>query len=227
MKRQTRPFSIEIKTSRKPNLPLRGASRPHSDWIDPFPEEVPERDVHEDVIVDERSEAFRQAEQLFGRASTLQQKPATDKVAVPPEAVTSEVPAAPASQVESRAPRILPDLIAQARDDERNAQEQLDLERARHRPALKRSPAAAKPKRPKKLHLPVSDELPLEGPPVPQPAPVTSALVVALPSPTGGQTSSFDRERRSGELPLGQRWKERRLPRVCWDQPGLRKRQRG
>jgi hypothetical protein len=178
MKRQTRPFSIEIKTSRKPNLPLRGASRPHSDWIDPFPEEVPERDVHEDVIVDERSEAFRQAEQLFGRASRLQQKPATDAVAVPPEVVTPEIPAAPASQTESRAPRILPDLIAQARDGERNAQEQLDLEQARHRPALKRPPAAAKPKSPKKLHLPVSDELPLESPPVPQPLPCRRANIL-------------------------------------------------
>ena len=227
MKRQTRPFSIEIKTSRKSTLPLRGAARPHDRWIDPFPDEVPERDVHDDVVLDEKSDALRQAEQLFARASGPKQHRDAAAVTVRPAPVTAEIAVAAPPQGASRTPRVLPDLLAQARDDERQSQERFDLEERRHEPARKRSPAGAKPKRSRKPRLPVSAELPLQSPPAPQAIPVVSVPVTALPSPVTDDTPALRSERRSGALPLGQRWKERRLPRVCWEQRGLRKRRRG
>ena len=226
MKRQTRPFAIEIKTSRKPSSPPQGNSRPRSEWIDPFPDDVPERDVFEDVVIVEKSEAFRQAERLFARAKKPARERSFDGAAVVQQPMTAQALVASPPQAEGHIPRILPDLLAQARD-ERQAQEQLDLEEARHPRALKRSPGFAKPKPVRKPRLVASDERLLESPPVPQTGPATSAHVIALPSPAGGPASAPRWERSSGGLPLGQRWKERRLPRVCWEQPGQRKRQRG
>ncbi len=208
MKRQTRPFAIELKTSRKSTLPLRGASTPGADWIDPFTGDVPERDVYEDLVIDEQSDARRQAEQLFARPREPGKRRATDV----DEAVVAKSP-----QAESRAPRILPDLLAHACDNERQAQDQLDLEQARHRPPLKRA---------RKSRLPATEELPLESPPVPQVSPLALAHVTVLPSPASGEPTATHVERGPNQLPLGQRWKERRLPRICWEQPGVRRRQR-
>lgn len=227
MKRQTRPFAIEIKTSRKTTLPLRDAPKPQNDWIDPFPDDVPDRDVYEDVVA-EKSEAVRQAERLFTRATgPEQQGAAAAPVPVRPALMTPEIAVAAPPPAERRTPRILPDLLAQARADERQSQEQFDLEEVRRKPAPKRSPTEAKPQRARNPRLPMSGELPLERPPAPQASPAVPALVTALPSAANDDTSALRSERRSGALPLGQRWKERRLPRVCWEQPGLRKRQRG
>ncbi len=222
MKRQTRPFTVEIKSSRKPAPPSLGSSLKASpEWVDPFPNDLPERDIHEDFLPEARSEAFRKAEQLFARVTEPSERVAkvTSAAAEPSDLRLR----APAPRAESHAPRVLPDLFAQARHEERKAEQEPDPQ-----PASKHSPTKAKPKtKPaRKRSAPANDELPLESP-----APAEKRLVMPapagdLPSPATGAMTVVRSGRPSGQLPLGQRWKERRLPRVCWDQPGLRKRQR-
>ena len=227
MKRQPRPFTIELKTSRKPALPPRGASAPQNDWIDPFPDDVPERDIYEDLVSDEKTEVLRQAEQLFARPGRRTKQDAADVGTAPEEPVTAQDAEIAAPQVENRTPRILPDLLAQARDEERQVQERLDLEHLHLQAAPTRSPAKAKPRPAKRPPAPANDELPLERPLVSQGSAALSAPDVDVPSPLSRELTNVPRVRRSGQLPLGQRWKERRLPRVCWEQPGRRWRQRG
>src|SRR5918993_266682 len=71
MKPQARAFSVEIKSRKRPTSPAVAASAAagQDDWVDLIPpDDVPERDVHEDLADPSvQSEARRQAERLFGR----------------------------------------------------------------------------------------------------------------------------------------------------------------
>jgi hypothetical protein len=106
---------------------------------------------------------------------------------------------------EAPAPRVLPDLLAGAREEERTMVE---------KPKRTRVPKATKVKRSRKTKSP--------GPRLepPEPAPSEPAAEVA-PEPTGEAQATMSQSRRAkqraSKLPPGQRWKERRLPRVCWD----------
>jgi hypothetical protein len=186
MRTQARPFSVEIKSRRRnapPAIPA-SAARP-DDWIDAIPpDDLPERDVHEDLPAPAaQSEARKKAERLFGRLNGHTQPSETQDEAGPQEA--------PAPARDVPAPRVLPDLLAAAREDERT-----------------------KIEKPKRTRVP--------KPRLEQPAPVASEPVTGFPlAPTGHAQAAMSQRRRiterASKLPPGQRWKERRLPRVCWD----------
>ena len=201
MRPQARPFSVEIK-SRKRQTPLAipASAAGHDDWIDAIPpDDVPERDVHEDLAGPAaQSEARREAERVFARL-------ADD---APPAETRDEAASAdaPAPVPEAPAARVLPDLLAAAREQERLKAE---------KPKRTRAPKGTKVKRSRKTKSP---ELRVE-----QPAPAASEPATrSAPVPTAHAQAAVSRSRRGGlqntkRLPRGQRWKERRLPRVCWD----------
>jgi hypothetical protein len=121
MKRPTRPFSVETKPARKPPRSV-GLISPRSteDRDDPFPDDVPVRDVHEDVLAHGTSEALQEAERVFAKLST---PPHPTAAYSPHDADPSAVELQPVkgSGPEVGGPRILPDLFAQARDEEQQA----------------------------------------------------------------------------------------------------------
>jgi len=82
------------------------------------------------------------------------------------------------------------------------------------KPKRTRVPKATKVKRSRKTKSPAPR---LEQP---EPAASESAANIA-PEPTGDAQAMMSQSRRAkqraSKLPPGQRWKERRLPRVCWD----------
>jgi hypothetical protein len=200
MRPQARPFSVEIKSRKRSVPPANPASAARQDhWIDEIPPDyLPERDVHEDLPeAPSQSEARRQAERVFARLNGQAQPSETQDEAAPRDA--------PAPGPEAPAPRVLPDLLAGVREEELTMVE---------KPKRTRVPKATKVKRSRKTKSP--------GPRLepPEPAPSEPAAEVA-PEPTGEAQATMSQSRRAkqraSKLPPGQRWKERRLPRVCWD----------
>jgi hypothetical protein len=160
------------------------------------PDDLPERDVHEDLSNASQSEARREAERVFARLNgQAQPSEAQDEAA--PEEPTAPAPEAPA-------PRVLPDLLAGAREEERTMVE---------KPKRTRVPKPTKVKRSRKTKSP--------GPRLEKPEPAASEHVAIAPEPTRDAQATVSQsrrvEQRASKLPPGQRWKERRLPRVCWD----------
>src|SRR3954452_16232931 len=116
MRPRARPFMVEIKSSKRATQPASAASFSRlDDWGDLIPpDDLPARDVHQDLIDGPpSSEARREAEKLFNRfAGDQQPVPTSDD----PEAPVSANPEALAPAV-----RVLPDLLAAAREEERIA----------------------------------------------------------------------------------------------------------
>jgi hypothetical protein len=199
MKPQARPFSVEIKSRKRtapPAVPA-SAARQDDDWMDRVPpDDVPKVDVRADLADPAgQSERRREAERVFARLSGR---------AVPSEAQNGAAPEEPTAPApEAPAPRVLPDLLAGAREEERQMVE---------KPKRTRVPKPTKVKRSRKTKSP--------GPRLEQPEPAASEPAAA-PVPTNDAQPATSQGRRSTEraskLPPGQRWKERRLPRVCWD----------
>jgi hypothetical protein len=196
MRPQTRGFTVEIKARRRSTEPAMTASLVSRDsWADLIPpDDLPQRDVHADLVDGAPpSEARRAAEKLFGR-SVAEQKPV-------PTQVASEAPVPTAPELVAPV-RVLPDLLAVAREEERRAGEA---------PKQKRAKGAATTKPRKKserarIHVGVR----VIDPPA-QPSGMLN----------GRAEAALALSRRSkapaSKLPPGQRWRERRLPRVCWD----------
>jgi hypothetical protein len=137
MKRQLRPYTVETKSSR-PRPANASASRPAPIAVDPFPEALPVRDVHEDVgqgTRDEtstKSKALLEAERIFKGLMTfpwaepstaLTQSPllcdkevSATRVSIP--AASADLLEARSPEAEERRPRVLPDLREQARPPE-------------------------------------------------------------------------------------------------------------
>src|SRR5215211_3510299 len=69
MRPQTRPFMVETKTRNRARQPAISASFPRQDdRLDLIPpDDLPERDVNEDLTVAPAHEAFRAAERIFAR----------------------------------------------------------------------------------------------------------------------------------------------------------------
>jgi hypothetical protein len=197
MRPQARAFSVEIKSRKRPTSPAIAASAASpDDWVDLIPpDDVPERDVHEDLAdASVQSEARREAERLFGRLGDGQPVE-TRKDATGPFRPEPDAPA-PA--------RVLPDLLAEIREQERQNVV---------KPERKRAAKATGAKRPRK-----TDDAQLRLEP---PQPVTPQQTSPSPVLTARAQAALSTGRRIREagkrLPRGQRWKERRLPRVCWD----------
>jgi hypothetical protein len=102
--------------------------------------------------------------------------------------------------LELLAPRVLPDLLAGAREEERTTVE---------KPKRSCVPRATKVKRSKKTKS--------SGPRLEQPEPAPKPAAEVAPEPTAQATMSQSRrpKQRELKLPPGQRWKERRLLILC------------
>jgi hypothetical protein len=181
MRPQARQFTVEIKSRRRSTEPAMTASLVSRDnWADLIPpDDLPERDVYADLGDDAPpSEARRAAEKLFGRFVTA------------PELL------APV--------RVLPDLLAVARDEERRAGEAPKPKRAARGAGTTK---ARKKVEEARTHVGVR---------------VTPAQPSGMLNGHAEAAMAMSRSRTGikSKLPLGQRWKARRLPRVCWDRRG-------
>src|SRR5215210_1102815 len=117
MRPLTRGFTVEIKARRRSTEPATTASLVSRDsWADLIPpDDLPERDVYADLVDGAPpSEARRKAEKLFVRR-VADQKPVAMQV-------PSEVPVLTAPALVAPV-RVLPDLLAVAREEERRAGE--------------------------------------------------------------------------------------------------------
>ena len=195
MRPLTRGFTVEIKARRRSTEPTMTASLASQDsWADLIPpDDLPERDVYADLGDGAPpSEARRQAEKLFGRFVADQKPvPVASEAAVP----TAPEPVAPV--------RVLPDLLAVAREEERRAGEV---------PKPKRAAKGVGTTKPRKKIEQARTQV---GVRVIDPPAQPSGML------NGHAEAAMAMSRRSkataSKLPPGQRWKERRLPRVCWD----------
>jgi hypothetical protein len=159
---------------------------------------VPERDVREDLPdVAAQSEARREAERVFARLNGEEPSPEAQKQSAPVKELASEPHA--------RRPRVLPSLLNAAREEE------VTVEKPKRTRASRSVERAAKVTRPKK---PTSARASVEQPhPSPPPSPQPPAPIVHAQA----ATSRSRKVTGNKSLPRGQRWKERRLPRLCWD----------
>ena len=194
MRPQARPFTVELKTRNRATQPTTAVTftRP-DDWLDLVPpDDSPERDAYEDRAASPaKNGALREAEKVFSRiGGGAQAVQASDAHPAP---VTIAEPAR----------RILPDLLAAARE-----QEQASVRHPKPKRATTRTTTTQRPR--KADYQPVSPSVPaLEVQPKTSPIEVPSAhaeAAIALSRRNPGRS----------KLPRGQRWKERRLPKVCW-----------
>ena len=169
------------------------------DWVDLAPsDDLPERDIYADLVdAAPPSEARRQAEKLFGRF-VADQKPV-------PTQVASEAPVPTAPELVARV-RVLPDLLAVAREEERRAGEA---------PKPKRAAKGVGTTKPRKKIEQARTQVGVRvtDPPA-QPSGMLNGHAEAA------MAMSRSRSGTKSKLPLGQRWRGRRLPRVCWDRRG-------
>src|SRR5215207_2589811 len=189
MRPQPRPFMVETKSRRRATQPENSASSTRrEDWL-VAPDDRPERDMKEDLGVAPAHEAVREAERVFARIGISEPVEAND---------ASPVPVA----IAEPARRVLPDLLAAAREQER-----ANIQLPKTKRASTRRPTTQR--RARTNYQPVN-AVPARG--VEQ-----ERLPVALPS--GHAKAAIALSRRNpdrSKLPRGQRWKERRLPKVCW-----------
>jgi hypothetical protein len=197
MRPLTQGFTVEIKARRRSTEPAMTASLVSRDsWADLIPpDDLPERDADADLGDGALpSEARRAAEKLFGRF-LVDQKSAPTQVASEAPVPTAPGPMAPV--------RVLPDLLAVAREEERRAGEA---------PKRRRAATSAGTTKPRKKIEQARTQV---GVQVIDPPAQPSGML------NGHAEAALALSRRSkapaSKLPPGQRWKERRLPRVCWD----------
>lgn len=186
MRPQTRPFTVEVKTTKRSSRHV-GAITPNAGtgwrnldqprWSDDGVPE-PRKSTASDVI--------RDASRVFGHAPQRQIE-------------GGEGGANPGAQP----PRILPDLLASAREQLR-VEGELKTRQSASRPPRLGTPAEAPPVEAVHAKAPSCANEPLNITPS-----VAGHVEAALRLSGRGRV-------RGRKLPPGQRWKERRLPRVCW-----------
>ena len=185
---------VEIKNRKRATSPAASSFTRRDDWLDPICRDaLPQRDGHEGLTVaPAQSQALREAEKVFqGLRGSGQTAPAESE---PKTAAIS-------SESEVVTPRVLPDLRTAAREAERE-----DVRQPRRNGAANRSTEG----QPRKKVSAKPLRVPAAGPII-EPAP-------ALYSSDHAEAAmALSRSGPRMKLPPGQRWKERRLPRVCWD----------
>src|SRR3954453_8555719 len=194
MRPQTRPFMVETKSRNRTRQPAISTSfTRQDDWLDLVPpDDLPERDVNEDLgIAPTHNQAFREAEKVFARiGNTSEPAEAND---APPTPVTIAEPAR----------RVLPDLLAAAREEERASIRQPTRKRsAPGTPLRRRQRKADNRTASPSVRTP---EVKPKAPPIEIPSKHAAAAILLSRRPP-----------RRWKFPPGQRWKARRLPRVCW-----------
>ena len=187
---------VEIKNRKRATSPAMASSfTRRDDWLDPIcPDALPQRDVNEGLTVaPAQSQALREAEKVFqGLRGTGQTAPAESEPTT--AAISSE------SQVVT--PRVLPDLRTAAREAKRE-----DVRQPRRNGAANRSSEGQPRKKVSAKPLRVPAAGPIIGP---APALYSSDHAEAAMALSRRMNASRTK------LPPGQRWRERRLPSVCW-----------
>ncbi len=182
MKSQTRPFAAETMKSAQPaSLGGRPHRDEHEDFMETFPDDVPERDIHAD-LADSRDDDWDAAAPVSGSPADA---PGADaRGPAPPEG---------GAAVEER--------VQESVGEPEPAGEPVPQASRTRQPAARTEPLGD-------TVSPAADEPPasLEEPP--------RTTEDRRSAPQGAPPRL---RRRSRPLPRGQRWKERRLPRVCWD----------
>ena len=198
MKSQARPFTVEVKTKRRP---LQASQTNWSTVIDePAPEDVPSRDIREDAtdtpwVVASRVFIAFAAGAIFQAPSAAESTP-------------QEQPAEPTASDEGRTGRILPSLLPVNRFEHALGEEDGPV----------RKPA--KPKRPRKRGIAVAEQQQAPEPtevaaePSITPAIAPEVSVTVTPSPKYARKSN--RRRAEARVRAGEGWKRRRLPKACW-----------
>jgi hypothetical protein len=249
MKRQLRPFAVEIKSSRPRIFAGSHPTNSADETPDPFRGNLAGRDANEHGVPEGRrgpeakSEALRTAERAFAGLTTRTVKPPSPALtdvlpASPLEALASFSPAlrAPPVSLEPRAPetevsrpRILPDLSQEARQQEPPVpSEPTRTTRARRSPPH--------PGKPRGRHPSKEQAAEVVGTLSPAPAPHVFPLLhcefnlppLLAPMVVGSVTGAAADQKQARRccsplLPRGERWKMRRLPRVCWSNSSKRR----
>ena len=204
MKAQARPFTVEVKSKRRP------LQAPQTNWStvidEPSPDDLPTRDVRDDgpdtpfAVASRVFSAF--ATSAISSASTLGDL--ASSVFTPK---SQEQPAEQPAAEEGRSGRILPSLLPLTPFDTAPLQDDNPLRKA------------AKANRPRKRAATVPEEReapePTEGAAVPAipPAITPDLSVAAARSPNGRKPN---RRRAEARVRAGEGWKRRRLPKACW-----------
>jgi len=196
MRPQARPFTVEIKTRKRPTEPATASSFvSDDDWVDLVPPDgLPERDVQADLLDAPSSEARPKAEKLFSRF-------AGNPKPVPPQAAR-EAPVAAPARLAAPAVRVLPDLLAAAREEERKTIATPKRKRATKGSRIAKLKTIEQPPR-------TAAAVRVIDPPA-QPCPVSNGHAEAA------LALSRQIRRPGAKLPRAQRWRERRLPKACW-----------
>jgi hypothetical protein len=189
-----------------------------------------------------RSGALQQAERLFAgltHRSTHASPPAlTDGRPHSPAGAGefgSPAPPAPAPplelmapEAEARRPRVLPDLSQEARQETPSPAAPTRPARVKRSSSRPGQPRARRPRKEQAAEVasslssaPAPQGLPSPASPPSLPPGLAPAVVASL---AGAGAPKQPRRLWSRELPRGERWKTRRLPRACWASPGSRQR---
>jgi hypothetical protein len=204
MRQQTRPFTVETKSRRKPSEARTNGAASKFDGL--ALDGLPVGDVHEDVAgvsspFEAANRLFRTAASSFAVVANARSPVGYGFVLCPSGAVE---PAAEVDPGPRRTGRILPSLASgnpfEAAADEPVAPKP---RKARSKPAL-RSAAVPEPKS--------AVEQPDASPgPIFAPAAVIQAAEKAI-----RQSRRAKRRKEGRRVPAGERWKRRRLPKACW-----------
>jgi hypothetical protein len=205
MKPQARPFTVEVKSKRRPLL------APQTNWStvidEPSPDDLPTREVPDDGP----DTPFAAASRVFSAFATNAISSASTLGDLASSVFTpksQEQPAEQPASEEGRSGRILPSLLPLSPFDTASVQDD--------KPHRK----AAKANRPRKRPATVPSEReapePTEGSAVPAVHPATTAelSVAAAPPPQHGRKPN--RRRAEARVRAGEGWKRRRLPKACW-----------
>ena len=197
MRPRSRPFMVEIKSSKRTAQPA-ASSAHRNTWDDLVPlGDLPARDIQAFLIEGPVSrEALRETEKLFGRFAGDQPSVHTTN--------GGKAPISPHAKPSALVVRVLPDLLADAREHERTAALMPERKRAsngsntvqRRRKALVEH------------QMPHPDPARAEQPK--NHTQLTRHAEAAMAMSRRGKRSR-------AQLSPGERWKERRLPKVCWD----------
>ena len=188
---------VEIKNRKRATSPATASSSTRrDDWLDPIsPDALPQRDVHEGLSVAPlplrvgRCERQKRSSRASEEALRL------------PPAESELTTAAISSESEVVTPRVLPDLRTAAREAKRE-----DVRQPRRNGAANRSTEGPRKKvSAKPLRVPAAG-------PIIEPAPALYSSDHAEAAMALSRRMNASRTK----LPPGQRWRERRLPSVCW-----------
>ena len=202
MKSQARPFTVEVKSKRRP------LQASHTNWStvfnEPSTDDLPSRDVREDAADTPSAAASRVFSALNASAistpSTLGELAASVFTPKP-----QEQPDEQTAMGEGRTGRILPSLLPLNRFEPASAEESGPVRKQ------------AKAKRPRNRVVAEQQEAPEPdvgaGPATP-PNIAPEPSVSATPSPRHGRKTN----RRGADVRVraGEGWKRRRLPKSCW-----------